>query len=72
MVGSSRWLKCFTGHEPSIQDCSTIEVIGGLSAQGVTAAGRLPARRDGILKPTNTWILTFARPTVPLNVIIEY
>ena len=43
-----------------------------MSSQGVTAVKRLSARRDGTLKPTNTWVLTFARPTVPPNVVIEY
>ena len=47
------------------RDCDDTEVLNALSSQGVSDARRLMSKRNGVLEPTNTFLLTFALPTPP-------
>jgi hypothetical protein len=47
------------------RDFDEAEVLNALSAQGVTSAKRLMAKRNNMLEPTNTFVLTFGPPTPP-------
>ena len=40
--------------------------------QGDTAVRRIHIRRDGILKPTNTFVLTFNTPVLPQHTKVGY
>jgi hypothetical protein len=54
------------------RDCDDAEVLGALSGQGVTEIKRIKAKREGVLAPTNTIILTFNAPTPPTSVKAAY
>ena len=43
-----------------------------MGEQGVTDIRRITVRRDGILKPTNTFVLTFNTPILPTVVKIGF
>jgi hypothetical protein len=47
------------------RDCDEAEVLITLSAQGVTSAKRLMAKRNNVLEPKNSFVLTFGLPTPP-------
>ena len=44
----------------------------GMDEQGVTDIRRITVRRDGIIKPTNTFDLTFNSPNLPTVVKIGF
>ena len=54
------------------RDCDDVEVLNALSGQGVVAVKRLTVRRNGNIEATNTFVLTFALPTVPSVVKAAY
>ena len=54
------------------RDRDDAEVLNALSGQGVVAVKRLTVRRNGITEATNTFVLTFALPTVPPAVEAAY
>ena len=46
------------------------DIKEGLAEQGVTEVSRITVRRDGVIKPTNTFVLTFNLPHLPTVVKI--
>ena len=42
--------------------CSDKEIIENLKEQGVTVVRNVSVRRNGVMKPTNTHVLTFNTP----------
>ena len=70
-------LKCFvTPHSslntskgivrrPALSKVTPEHIIEFMGDQGVTDVRRITVRRDGILKPTNTFVLTFNTPILP-------
>jgi hypothetical protein len=55
-----------------LRDCTEQEVKEGLADQGVTDVRRINAFRNGGKVPTDTLILTFARPTLPTSIKAGY
>ena len=55
-----------------LENCETDEIIENLKSQGVTDVKRMQFFRDGVGKPSNTYILTFNQPTVPKDITIGY
>ena len=47
-------------------------ILEEMREQGVTAVRRIHIRRDGILKPTNTFVLTFNTPVLPQHTKVGY
>ena len=52
--------------------CSIAEIEDGLRSQGVTDVKRISVRRNGEMRTTNTYILTFSSPNLPQTVKIGY
>ena len=50
---------------PALSKVTTEHIIEFMGEQGVTDIRRITVRRDGILKPTNTFVLTFNTPILP-------
>ena len=50
---------------PALSKVTTEHIIEFMGEQGVTDVRRITVRRDGILKPTNTFVLTFNTPILP-------
>ena len=40
-----------------------------MAEQGVTDVGRITVRRNGVIKPTHTYVLTFNSPNLPTTVV---
>ena len=47
-------------------------ILKEMREQGVTAVRRIHIRRDGILKPTNIFVLTFNIPVLPQHKKVGY
>ena len=45
-----------------LRPCSDKEIIENLKEQGVTGVRNVSVRRNGVIKPTNTYVLTFNTP----------
>ena len=45
---------------PELHPCSDKEIIDNLTDQGVTGVRNVKVRKNGVLKSTNTYVLTFA------------
>jgi hypothetical protein len=54
------------------RDSDDVEILNALGGQGVTAVKRLTVNRNGNIEPTNTFVLTFALPTIPSAVKAAY
>lgn len=54
------------------KECDESEVLDALRTQGVTAVKQIKTRRDGVLKPTGTFILTFNTHAPPQSVKAAY
>jgi len=55
------------------RDCDDdLEVMDALRSQGVIDVKYIQAKKDNILQPTNTFILTFSSPSPPKSVIAAY
>ena len=52
--------------------CSIAEIHDGLKSQGVTDVKRISVRRNGEIRTTSTYILTFSSPDLPHSVKIGY
>ena len=57
---------------PALSKVTTEHIIEFMGEQGVTVVRRITVRRDGILKPTNTFVLTFNTPILPTVVKIGF
>jgi hypothetical protein len=55
-----------------LRDCDDTEVLTELASAGVTHVKHILTKRDGNLEPTNTFILTFDRPTLPTHITVGY
>ncbi|MBJ3201368.1 hypothetical protein JGB54_23085, partial [Salmonella enterica subsp. enterica serovar Agona] len=58
--------------EIDLIDCTEEELVSELQSQGVVAARRINFRRDGVLVPSRTVILTFGTPTLPSAIHAGY
>ena len=52
--------------------CSIAEIEDGLKSQGVSSVTRISVKRNGELRTTNTYILTFSSAILPESVKIGY
>ena len=57
---------------PALSKVTTEHIIEFMGEQGVTDVRRITVRRDGILKPTNTFVLTFNTQILPTVVKIGF
>ena len=57
---------------PALSKVTTEHIIEFMGEQGVTDVRRITVRRDGVLKPTNTFVLTFNTPILPTVVKIGF
>ena len=55
-----------------IKDCSDEEILDNLASQHVSHIHRISVVREGVRKPTGTFILTFSTPTLPKTLKIGY
>jgi hypothetical protein len=54
------------------RDCEDAEVLDALRSQGVTDVKHISTKRNGVITPTNTFILTFKMATLPKFVKAAY
>ena len=54
------------------RDCEDAEVLDALRSQGVTDVKHITTKRNGVVTPTNTFILTFKMATLPKHVKAAY
>jgi hypothetical protein len=54
------------------RDCGDAEVLDALRGQGVTDVKHISTKRNGVITPTNTFILTFKTATLPKFVKAAY
>ena len=59
-------------HCPALSKVTPQHIIEFMGEQGVTDVRRITVRRDGIIKPTNTFVLTFNTPILPTVVKIGF
>ena len=52
--------------------CTISEIEDGLKSQGVTGVSRISVKRNGELRTTNTYIMTFSSPILPPSVKVGY
>ena len=57
---------------PDLRDSSDDEVLEALQPEGVTSVRHIKAKRNGVLQPTNTFVLTFSKPSLPKYVNAAY
>ena len=57
---------------PALNKVTPKHIIEFMGEQGVTDVRRITIRRDGIIKPTNTFVLTFNTPILPTVVKIGF
>lgn len=55
-----------------LRDSSDEEVLEALQPEGVTNVKHIMTKRNGTLQPTNTFVLTFAKPSPPKSVKAAY
>jgi hypothetical protein len=55
-----------------LRDCSEEEVLDALRPEGVTNVKHIFANKNGVKQPTNTFVLTFAKPAAPKFVKAAY
>ena len=54
------------------RDCDDTEVLDALRSQGVTEVRHISSKRNGVVSPTNTFIVTFNKSTLPKFVKAAY
>jgi len=54
------------------RDCDDHEVMDALRSQGVIDVKHIQAKKDNVLQPTNTFILTFSSPSPPKLIKAAY
>ena len=57
---------------PALSKVTNDDIKEGMGEQGVTDVRRITVRRDGIMKPINTFVLTFNSPNLPTVVKIGF
>ncbi|KAJ8043222.1 hypothetical protein HOLleu_10217 [Holothuria leucospilota] len=57
---------------PDIKNCSDEEILDNLASQHVSHLYRISVLREGVRKPTGTFILTFTTPKPPTTLKIGY
>ena len=57
---------------PALSKVTNDDIKEGMAQQGVTNVRRITARPDSIMKPTNTFVLTFNSPNLPTVVKIGF
>ena len=57
---------------PALSKQSCEHILEFMGEQGVTDVRRINVHRDGVLKPTNTFVFTFDSPVLPANVKIGF
>ena len=57
---------------PALSRVTNDEIKEGMAEQGVMDVRRITVRHDGIIKPTNTFVLTFNSPNLPTLVKIGF
>ena len=55
-----------------LRPCSDKKIIENLKEQGVTGVRNVSVRRNGVIKPTNTYVLTFNAPILPKKVKVAF
>ena len=55
-----------------LRDCSNEEILDALSSEGVTHVKHIMSKRETSVLPTNTFILTFGKPTPPKYIRVAY
>ena len=57
---------------PELRPCSDKEIIDNLTDQGVTGVRNVSVRKNGVLKSTNTYVLTFNTPILPKKIKVAF
>ena len=57
---------------PELRPCSNKEIIDNLTDQGVTGVRNVSVRKNGVLKSTNTYVLTFNTPILPKKIKVAF
>ena len=57
---------------PALSKVTNDDIKAGMAEHGVTDVRRITVRHDGIIKPTNIFVLTFNLPNLPTFVIIGF
>ena len=57
---------------PELHPCSDKEIIDNLTDQGVTGVRNVKVRKNGVLKSTNTYVLTFNTPILPKKIKVAF
>ena len=57
---------------PALSRVTNDDIKEGMTEQGFTDVCRITVRRDGIIKPANTFLLTFDSPNLPTVVKIGF
>ena len=57
---------------PALSKVTNNDIKAGMAEHGVTDVRRITVRHDGIIKPTNKFVLTFNLPNLPTVVIIGF
>ena len=55
-----------------LRECDDDDILDELKSQGVVRIQRMMFTRDGMKRPTNTFIVTFGEPTLPEYIAIGY
>ena len=54
---------------PTLNKVTNDDIKQGIAEQGGTDVRRITVRGDGIIKPTNTFVLTFNSPNLPTELL---
>ena len=57
---------------PELRPCSDKEIIDNLTDQGVTGVRNVSVRKNGVLKSTNTYVLTFNTPILQKKIKVAF
>ena len=57
---------------PELRPCSDKEIIDNLKEQGVTRVRNVNVRKNGVIKSTNTYVLTFNTPILPKEIKVAF
>ena len=57
---------------PALKGCTNEHIVEEMRDQGVLAVRRIQVRRDGQIRPTNTFVFTFNTPELPKIATVGY
>ncbi|MEW8548145.1 MAG: hypothetical protein AB2693_31970 [Candidatus Thiodiazotropha sp.] len=57
---------------PELRPCSDKDILENLKDQGVIGVRNISVRRNGEVKPTNTYVLTFDTPVLPKKIKVAF